>query len=252
MSKRLENKVAIITGGAGGMGASHAKRFVEEGAKVVVADLASSNAKSFTSELGENAIFIETEVTEESSWENLVKKTIETFGKIDILVNNAGVSTAVSPVEDTPLEEFKRVVNINQVGVFLGMKHVIPNMKANKSGSIINISSISGLRGTKEGISYGATKFAVTGMTKGVALEVAEYGVRVNSVHPGIIKTKMTDPAVLPEDVAKIIQAYVDKIPVKRMAEPEEVSNLVLYLASDESSYSNGAEFVVDGGSTAQ
>ncbi len=249
---RLIDKVAIITGGAGGMGASHAKRFVEEGAKVVVADLASSNAENFTKELGENAIFVETNVTDESSWANLVNKTIETFGKIDILVNNAGVSTAVSSVEETPLEEFNKVVSINQVGVFLGMKHVIPNMKENKAGSIINISSISGLRGTPGGVSYGASKFAVTGMTKSVALEVAETGIRVNSVHPGVIRTKMTDPAVLPEEVAKNIQAHVDRIPAKRMAEPQEVTNLVLYLASDESSYSNGAEFVVDGGSTAQ
>lgn len=251
MSNRLENKVAIITGGAGGMGASHAKRFIEEGAKVVIADLAGSNGESFSTELGENAIFVEADVTDESSWKNLVNRTIETFGKVDILVNNAGISTAAL-VEDTSLEEFKKVVDINQVGVFLGMKHVVPHMKENKAGSIINISSISGLRGTKEGISYGASKFAVVGMTKSVALEVAEYGVRVNTVHPGVIRTKMTDPAVIPEENAKVIQEHVNRIPAKRMAEPEEVTNLVLYLASDESSYSNGAEFVVDGGSTAQ
>ncbi|RHW37406.1 SDR family oxidoreductase [Lysinibacillus yapensis] len=248
---RLEGKVAIITGGAGGMGASHAKRFIEEGAKVVIADLASSNAEDFTKELGENAMFVAADVTNEASWESLVATTIEKFGKVDILVNNAGISTA-SIIEETTLESFQKVVLINQVGVFLGMKHVVPHMKENKSGSIINISSISGLRGTKGGVSYGASKFAVTGMTKSVALEVAEFGVRVNSVHPGVIKTKMTDPAFIGEEAAKTIQPFIDKIPVKRMAEPEEVTNLVLYLASDESSYSNGAEFVVDGGSTAQ
>lgn len=249
---RLDGKVAIVTGAAGGMGESHAKRFVEEGAKVVVADLASSNGETLASELGENAIFLESDVTDEASWENLVSKTIDAFGKIDILVNNAGVSTAVSNVEDTPLEEFNKVVSINQVGVFLGMKHVIPNMKENNSGSIINISSISGIRGTPGGVSYGATKFAVTGLTKSVALEVAETGIRVNSVHPGVIRTKMTDPDLLPPEVAKNIQAHIDRIPAKRMAEPQEVTNLVLYLASDESTYSNGAEFIVDGGSTAQ
>ena len=248
---RLQGKVAIITGGAGGMGASHAKRFIQEGAKVVIADLATSHAEEFVKELGENAIFVVTDVANEASWENLVAKTIETFGKVDILVNNAGISTS-GLIEDTTLESFQKVININQVGVFLGMKHVVPHMKENKSGSIINISSISGLRGTKAGISYGASKFAVTGMTKTVALEVAEYGVRVNSVHPGVIKTKMTDPAYLDEDTAKVIQTFIDKIPVKRMAEQSEVTNLVLYLASDESSYSNGAEFVVDGGTTAQ
>lgn len=248
---RLKDKVAIITGGAGGMGASHAKRFVEEGAKVVIADLASTNSENLTKLLGENVIFIETNVTKESSWESLVNKTIEKFGKVDILVNNAGISTS-GLVEDTSLEEFEKVVSINQTGVFLGMKHIVPNMKKNKAGSIINISSISGLRGTKEGVSYGASKFAVTGMTKSVALEVADYGVRVNSVHPGIIRTKMTDPAGLNKETARVIQTFIDKIPAKRMAEPEEVTNLVLYLASEESSYSNGAEFVVDGGSTAQ
>lgn len=248
---RLENKVAIITGGAGGMGATHAKRFIKEGAKVVIADLASSNAEAFTKELGESAIFVATDVASEESWENLVATTIEKFGKIDILVNNAGISTS-GMIEDTTLESFQKVVLINQVGVFLGMKHVLPNMKAMQSGSIINISSISGLRGTKGGVSYGASKFAVTGMTKSIALEVAEYGIRVNSVHPGVIKTNMTDPAVIGEEAAKVIQPFIDKIPVKRMAEPDEVTNLVLYLASDESSYSNGAEFVVDGGSTAQ
>ena len=251
MSKRLENKVAIITGAAGGMGASHAKRFIEEGAKVVVADLARSNGEVFAKELGENAIFIETDVTDEKSWEKLAKRTIETFGKIDILVNNAGMSKTAL-VEDTALEDFNQIVNVNQVGVFLGMKHVVPNMKENKAGSIVNISSISGLRGTKEGIAYGASKFAVTGMTKSVALGVAEYGIRVNSVHPGVIRTDMTDPEVLSEKDAKIITAYVETIPAKRMAEPKEVSNLVLFLASDEASYCNGAEFVIDGGLTAQ
>ena len=252
MSKRLEGKVAIITGAAGGMGASHTKRFIEEGAKVVIADLANSDGESFAKELGENAIFVESNVTSESSWENLVNKTIETFGKIDILVNNAGISGAVSSVEEMPLDEFNKVININQIGVFLGIKHVIPNMKKNNTGSIINISSISGLRGLPNGVSYAASKFAVNGITKSVALEVAENGIRVNSVHPGVIRTKMTDPAFMSEGAAKNTRDFIERIPAKRMAEPQEVTNLVLYLASDESSYSNGAEFIVDGGFTAQ
>ena len=248
---RLDGKVAIITGGAGGMGKIHAKRFIEEGAKVVIADI-NDEGQELANELGDNSLFVKLDVTDEQSWKDVVNQTIDKFGKVDVLVNNAGISNYTSKVEEYDVNQYKRMIDINQLGVFLGMKHVMPNMKENKSGSIINISSISGLRATPNGIGYSASKFAVTGMTKSVALEVAELGIRVNSVHPGIIKTDMTNLDILPPEVAEVLQPHIDRVPSKRMAEPEEVTNLVLYLASDESSYSTGAEFVVDGGSTAQ
>lgn len=241
---RLENKVAIITGGAGGMGETHAKRFIEEGAKVVIADLENSAGEKLAGELGDNALFVPTDVASENSWKNLVDTTIAHFSQIDILVSNAGILKPAL-VEDTSLEDFKKILDINLVGVFLGMKYVVPHMKERQTGSIINVSSIAGLVGTAEGgVAYGASKFGIRGLTKTVALEVAEYGVRVNSVHPGVIRTPMTEGGVTDESFANI--------PAKRLAEPEEVTNLVLYLASDEASYSNGSEFVVDGGYTAK
>lgn len=240
---KLENKVAVITGGAGGMGRTHSKRFIEEGAKVVVADLDSSDGKEFSEELGESALFIELDVTDEDSWKNLVKQTEENFGPIDILVNNAGIVASKS-FRDTSYEEYQETIRINQDGVFLGLKHIYPSMKKTDSGSIINISSINGIVGSKANSAYVASKFAVRGLTKAAAAEYADDNIRVNSVHPGVIRTPMTDQ----EDVQKLIQPIIERTPMKRLAEPEEITELVLYLASDASSFSTAAEFVADGG----
>lgn len=240
---RLDGKVAIITGGAGGMGKMHGKFFVKEGAKVVIADLESSDGKKVADDLGENALFVSFDVTDESSWESLVKETEEKFGPVSILVNNAGIVSQGS-IADTSLEKYRQTIHINQDGVFLGMKHVLPSMKKVDNGSIINISSIAGMVGGENNLAYTASKFAVRGMTKAAAAEFAQFGIRVNSVHPGVIRTPMTEQ----EGVKELVQEMEKDIPMKRIAEPEEITNLVLFLASDESSYSTGSEFVADGG----
>ena len=242
--KRLEGKVAIITGAAQGMGASHARKFVEEGAKVVLTDLNKEKGEALSAELGENALFVSQNVTSAEDWANVVAEAEKTFGKVDVLVNNAGITMAKSILQTTE-EEYRRIVEINQVSVFLGMKTVIPAMQKAGGGSIVNISSMNGL--VAGAIGYTDTKFAVRGMTKAAAIECANYGIRVNSVHPGVIAT----PMVVQEDTKAAVEAFSKHIPLKRVAEPEEVSNLVLYLASDESSYSTGSEFVIDGGMTA-
>lgn len=242
---RLNDKVAIITGGARGMGASHARRFVNEGAKVMIADILEEEGQALAKELGENAKFIKLDVTKLNNWEEVVSLTEKEFGPVNVLVNNAGISMNKS-IEETTEEEYRRILDINQVSVFLGMKAVIPSMKKANGGSIVNISSINGLVGGAVG--YTDTKFAVRGMTKAAALGLAQYGIRVNSVHPGVIET----PMIVQEDSKEAIQEFAKFIPNGRVAKPEEVSNLVLYLASDESSYSTGSEFVVDGGLTAQ
>lgn len=241
---RLEGKVAIITGAAQGMGAAHARRFVEEGAKVVLTDLNEEKGTQLASELGEYALFLKQNVTSAEDWSNVVAKAEEKFGPVNILVNNAGITMAKSILKTTE-EEYRRIVDINQVSVFLGMKTVIPSMQKAGGGSIVNISSINGIVGGA--IGYTDTKFAVRGMTKAAAMECSHYGIRVNSVHPGVIAT----PMVVQEDTKAAVEEFAKHIPLKRVAQPEEVTNLVLYLASDESSYSTGAEFIVDGGITA-
>ncbi|EXJ23047.1 3-oxoacyl-[acyl-carrier protein] reductase [Alkalibacterium sp. AK22] len=240
---RLDGKIAVITGGAGGMGKKHSEFFVREGAKVVVADLDTSDGQKLADELGDNALFIALDVTDPDNWDKVVQKTEETFGPISVLINNAGIVVSQS-IADTSLEDYRKTTMINQDGVFLGMKHVLPSMKKAKNGSIINISSIAGIVGAENNIAYIASKFAVRGMTKAAAAEFAQFNIRVNSVHPGTIRTPMTEQ----EDVRDLVKAMEKEIPMKRIAEPEEISNLVLYLASDESSYSTGAEFVADGG----
>lgn len=242
---RLEGKVAIVTGAAQGMGASHVKRFIKEGAKVVFTDINEELGKSFEDELGENAKFVKQDVTSEADWKNVVDQTVETFGGIDILVNNAGISMS-TPLLDLSEKDYRKIVDINQVSVFLGIKAVVPTMSEAKSGSIINISSMNGLVGGAVG--YTDTKFAVRGITKAAALQVGALGIRVNSVHPGVVET----PMVTEGDAVELIKEFAKHIPVQRIAKPEEVSNLVLYLASDESAYSTGSEFVIDGGLTAQ
>lgn len=242
---RLDNKVAVITGGAGGMGATHAKQFIKEGSKVVIADLGTTDGEKAADELGDNAIFIELDVTDESSWENLVKKTEGTFGPINILVNNAGIVASAS-IKDTSYEDYKKTITVNQDGIFLGMKHVHSSMKKVDMGSIVNISSISGIVGNPDNSAYVASKFAVRGLTKAAAAEFGVDNIRVNSVHPGVIRTAMTEQ----EDVQKMVKAMVEMVPLKRLAEPEEITDLVVYLASDEASYSTGTEFIADGGLT--
>ncbi|AWI11690.1 MAG: glucose 1-dehydrogenase [Caldibacillus thermoamylovorans] len=241
---RLQGKIAIITGAAQGMGEAHARRFIAEGAKVILTDVKEEKGAALVNELGENAIFLKHNVASAEDWATVVAKAEDTFGPVNVLVNNAGITMAKSILQITE-EEYRRIVDINQISVFLGMKSVIPSMQKAGGGSIVNISSINGLVGGA--IGYTDTKFAVRGMTKAAAMECTHYGIRVNSVHPGVIAT----PMVVQEDTKAAVEEFAKHIPLKRVAQPEEVTNLVLYLASDESSYSTGAEFIVDGGITA-
>lgn len=242
--ERLEGKVAIVTGGARGMGASHVRRFVKEGAKVVFTDLLVAEGEALAAELGANAKFVKQDVTSATDWDAVVAEAEKAFGPVRILVNNAGISISKFFLQMSEAE-YRKIVDINQVSVFLGMKAVVPSMQKAGSGSIVNISSINGLVGGAVG--YTDTKFAVRGMTKAAALQLAGLGIRVNSVHPGVIET----PMVTQGDAFEMIKEFAKQIPMRRMAQPEEVTNLVLFLASDESGYSTGSEFVVDGGLTA-
>jgi 3alpha(or 20beta)-hydroxysteroid dehydrogenase len=237
---RVENKVALITGGARGMGSSHARLLIEEGAKVVIGDVLDAEGQLLADELGKAAHYVHLDVTNPEQWAAALTATIDTFDRIDILVNNAGIANG-APIADFPLELWQKTLNINLTGTFLGMKTVAPVLAHQGSGSIINVSSVEGLRGSIGLHAYVASKFAVRGITKSVALELGHVGVRVNSIHPGLITTPMT---------VGISSDHL-QIPLGRAADPIEVSRLVLFLASDESSYSTGAEFVIDGGLTA-
>lgn len=243
---KLDGKVAVITGGARGQGASHVRTFVEEGANVVFSDILSEEGEALATELGERVRFIKHDVTKADEWKKVIEETEAVFGPVDILVNNAG-GVVTKNFEDLSEEEYRKVVDINQVSIFLGMKTTLPSMKKTGNGSIINISSINGLRGSAGNAAYDSSKFAVRGITKSAALEFAEYGIRVNSVHPGVIQTPMIEV----EGTEKLVEQLVATIPMKRKGQSEEVSKLLLYLASDDSSYSTGSEFVIDGGVTA-
>ncbi|HUQ40369.1 MAG TPA: glucose 1-dehydrogenase [Acidimicrobiales bacterium] len=245
---RLDGKVALITGGARGQGAAEAALFVAEGARVVIGDVLDAEGELTAKELGDGVAYLHHDVTSETEWEAIVAATTERFGAPDVLVNNAGIFKII-PMAMTSLDDYMQIVNINQVGVFLGMKAVAPAMVARSSGSIINISSVAGLTGTAGTIAYGASKFAVRGMTKVAAMELAPFGVRVNSVHPGIIDTPMfAEIAKWGDDVVENVR---QRIPLGRLAGAEDVARLALFLASDDSAYSTGSEFVVDGGMTA-
>ncbi|UXV35030.1 glucose 1-dehydrogenase [Staphylococcus sp. IVB6181] len=241
---RLTDKVMIITGGAQGMGEVHAKKAIAEGAKVVITDINEEKGQKTSEALGEQALFIKHDVTKQEDWERVVDQVLKQWDKIDVLVNNAGITYNQS-IEELSLEDYMKIVNINQVSVFLGIKTVSRVMKQQENGSIINISSMNGLVGGA--IGYTDTKFAVRGMTKAAASALSPFNIRVNSVHPGVIQTPMLEQ----EDVKEAVQRFEKSIPMRRIAQPEEVSNLVCFLASDEASYSTGSEFVIDGGITA-
>ena len=243
---RLDGKVAIITGAARGQGEAEARLFAAEGATVVLTDVLSSEGQAVADDLG--ARFHHHDVSTEDGWSRVVDATLQEHGRIDVLVNNAGIFHRAKLIDHT-VDDLRRILDINLIGVFLGMKSVAPTMMSQESGSIVNISSIAGLGASPGAIGYGASKFAVTGMTKTAAIELARYGVRVNSIHPGMIDTEMI------QEVASHDEARLERLegttPFKRSAAPDEIAYLALYLASDESSFSSGSEFVADGGVTA-
>ncbi|MYB10369.1 MAG: glucose 1-dehydrogenase [Acidimicrobiia bacterium] len=249
---RLDNKVALVSGGARGMGQSHCRVFAAEGAKVMVADILDDEGKAVAADIGPNAVFQHLDVTSEDDWAAAIDAVTETFGRLDVLVNNAGIAEP-SPLAELSLDSYRRVTEVNQTGVFLGMRAAVRPMTESGGGSIINISSIDGQVGMDNLTSYIASKWAVRGMTKTAAMELAPLGIRVNSIHPGFILTHMGSNAeVTPEEVHERLEVYSARMaPMGRAGVPEEISRLALFLASDESSYSTGSEFVSDGGFTA-
>jgi len=237
----------LVTGGARGQGASHGRRLVAEGAEVVLTDVLDDEGEATAAAIGEHASYLHQDVTDEGQWEAVVSKVLDRHGRIDVLINNAGIFRLRSAV-DTSLELYERIIAINQTGTFLGMKAVAPAMVEARGGSIINISSVAGLTGGALSIAYSASKWAVRGMTKVMAGEVGAFGVRVNSVHPGLIDTPMLDEL---DQFGEAGRAHLlGGVPLGRSAGPEEVTEMIVFLASDESRYCTGAEFVVDGGMT--
>ena len=235
----LEGRVAVVTGGARGLGEAYVRALSAAGARVVIADVLEAEGRALAGELGAGAICERLDVTSEDDWARVVDRTVAEFGSIDVLVNNAGIANA-APIEHFTTAKWDAVIAVNLTGVFRGCRAVVPTMKHQASGSIINISSVEGLRGSPGLHGYTASKFGVRGLTKSLAVELGPAGIRVNSVHPGLILTDMTtriDPEAL-------------SIPLGRPALPEDVAGTVVFLASDASAYTTGAEFVVDGGMT--
>ena len=249
---RLESEVAIVTGGARGLGRAIAEAYVAEGARVCIADVRIELAQRVAEALGDSVIALELDVTDEQSWNLAIGACEQAFGSVSVLVNNAGLAEGAA-IDDTTLESYRRVTEVNQTGVFLGMKSVIPAMKRVGHGSIINMSSIDGLVGSPRIISYIASKWAVRGMTKAVAMEMGPYSIRVNSIHPGHVVTELglrdgVDPSII---TAMVEEHTARHAPMQRTGTPQEIAAMAVFLASNESSYCTGAEFVVDGGFTA-
>lgn len=242
---KLDGKVAIVTGGARGMGASHVRGLLGEGAQVVFGDVLEDEGRLLEKELGEHCRFLAHDATSEDGWSEIVDFAMATFGRVDILVNNAGI-LGFGALDSMTLEEFRRVIDVNLVSQWLGMKHASPVM--GEGGSIVNISSLNGLVGGRNLTAYSASKFGVTGMTKSAAIELGAKGIRVNSVHPAGVATPMLGRA---EDDVDSSTGPMATIPIPRMAYAREVTEMVLFLASDSSSYSTGSEFVIDGGMSA-
>lgn len=244
MGSRLADKVALITGAARGMGAAQAEQFVAEGARVVVADILDDAGRQLSERLGDAASYVHLDVGSEEEWNAAVKAALDTFGAIDILVNNAGVYRRAS-FEELTMELIDFHYRVNQLGVFLGLRAVFAHMKDRGAGSIINVSSISGLGALPGHAAYGTTKWAVRGLTKYAAVEFGQHGIRVNSTHPGFIDTVMLD-----ENSPEVNDGIPDVTPLGRKGTVNELAEVTLFLASDASSYVNGAEIAVDGGTS--
>ena len=242
--KRFENRTVIVTGGARGMGASHARGFIAEGANVVIADVVDQEGQSLADQLGDRAIFSRLDVTSEADWAATVTAAETAFGPVSVLVNNAGI-VHFAPIADTTPADWSRVIDINLTGTYLGIRALASSMRKAGGGAIVNISSGAGMSGAFGLGAYVASKWGVRGLTKTAALELARDKIRVNSIHPGATRTTM---AAQP-DVEAVMAASVRGLAIARIAEPEELTRLVLFVASDEASFSTGSEFIADGGS---
>ena len=245
---RLRGKVAVITGASQGMGAAHARMFVEQGAKVILTDVSVNAGQQLAKELGVNALFVEQDVAKRADWQRVVEQGEARFGAINVLVNNAGILGPIANAIELSEKDYLQVCAVNQLSVFLGMQAVLPSMIKAGGGSIVNISSVAGLVAIygAPSLAYVASKFAVRGMTKQAAVDFGNKNIRVNSVHPGYIRTPMM-AAATDENGGEALK----QIPLGRLADPAEVSNLVVFLASDEASFITGAEHIIDGGMVA-
>lgn len=240
---RLDGKVALITGAARGMGAAEARLFVREGARVLIADMLEEEGRALAAELGDAARFQRLDVSQETQWAEAVAAA-EVLGPLTVLVNNAAI-LRVASLEEMTLADYMSVISVNQIGTFLGMRAVVGPMKRAGKGSIVNISSVDGMQSKNGLVAYSASKFAVRGMTKSAAIELGRHNIRVNSVHPGGINTVMGNPQGAARE---FVDPFYRDLPVPRIGLPEEVANMVLFLASDEASYCSGSEYLVDGG----
>lgn len=248
----LKAKTALITGGAAGIGLAAAQRLAAEEVKLALVDVSAEALDEAKAELADaEVITIVADVTDEEQVAGFVARTVETYGGIDIFFNNAGIEGKVEPIVDTAVDDYRRVIEVNLIGAFLGLKHVLPIMYEQGSGSIINTSSVAGLGGSPNLAPYISSKHGLTGLTKTAALEAAPHGVRVNSVHPAPVHTRMMrslEAGFAPDDPESAQAGFAATVPLGRYGEPIEIANLVAFLASDESSYITGAQYRIDGG----
>jgi 3alpha(or 20beta)-hydroxysteroid dehydrogenase len=244
--QRFKNKIVLITGGARGIGAHTVKRFSEEGAQVYFTDILSVEGEKVANELDGYTRFLKHDVTIEADWKSVISTIGKEEGRIDVLVNNAGIAVHAAIGEMT-LEQYMKTISVNQVSVFLGLTHTLPLLKKSVAGSVVNIASVAGMRANPFEIAYASSKFAVRAMSQVAALEFAPHKIRVNSIYPGLVETPMT----MLEEYKEVIVGIKERNPLKRIASAEDISNMILFLASEEASYVTAGEFVVDGGTIA-
>lgn len=252
--KRFDQKTVLVTGGAGAIGSAAVRRFRDEGARVAIVDRNGAAARQLASSLGEDTVAIEADVTDEQNVRNAVETTVEAFGGLDVVFNNAGISGAVAPVHDLPVEDWDTIIRINLRGIFLVLQASLQAMiKAGAGGSIVNMgSSMAGWDVLSGGAGYVASKHGVVGLTRVAALDAAPYGIRVNAICPGVIETTLGVPAAGDGDFKSSVQHFADRIPLRRIGQPEDVAAAVAFLASDEARHVTGVDWLIDGGQTLQ
>ncbi|WP_095198999.1 SDR family NAD(P)-dependent oxidoreductase [Mesorhizobium carmichaelinearum] len=252
--KRFDQKKVLVTGGAGAIGSAAVRRFLEEGARVAIVDRNGAAARELARSLGDNTIAIEADVTDETTVRSAVATTVETFGGLDVVFNNAGISGVVAPVHDLPVEDWDTIIRINLRGIFLVLQASLQAMiKAGIAGSIVNMgSSMAGWDVLAGGAGYVASKHGVVGLTRVAALDAAPYGIRVNTICPGVIETTLGVPSSSDGDFKSSVQHFADRIPLRRIGQPDDVAAAVAFLASDEARHVTGVDWLIDGGQTLQ